>query len=109
MCPYSSSSSSTSSHLYSPEVTRISVEKATSTSAAVTLPATVARTQPVRGSPVGSDRMLFGTDDPAFDPVHPKEEWLDNVRALADREVEPTFTVDEINRLLGQNALDLLT
>ena len=57
---------------------------------------------------VGSDRMLFGTDDPAFDPVHPKEEWLDNVRALADREAEPTFTDVEIDRLLGQNALDLL-
>jgi predicted TIM-barrel fold metal-dependent hydrolase len=57
---------------------------------------------------VGSDRMLFGTDDPAFDPVHPKEEWLDNVRALADREAEPTFTEVEIDRLLGQNALDLL-
>jgi predicted TIM-barrel fold metal-dependent hydrolase len=57
---------------------------------------------------VGSDRMLFGTDDPAFDPVHPKEEWLDNVRALADREAEPTFTEVEIDRLMGQNALDLL-
>jgi len=57
---------------------------------------------------VGSDRMLFGTDDPAFDPVHPKEEWLENVRALAEREAEPMFTDDEIDRLLGQNALDLL-
>lgn len=57
---------------------------------------------------VGSDRMLFGTDDPAFDPVHPKEEWLENVRALAEREREPTFTDEEIDRLLGRNALDLL-
>jgi predicted TIM-barrel fold metal-dependent hydrolase len=57
---------------------------------------------------VGSDRMLFGTDDPAFDPVHPKEEWLENVQALADRETEPTFTAAEIDRLLGENALDLL-
>ncbi|WP_049899075.1 amidohydrolase family protein [Halococcus agarilyticus] len=57
---------------------------------------------------VGSDRMLFGTDDPAFDPVHPKEEWLENVRTLADRDEEPTFTETEIDRLLGQNALDLL-
>lgn len=57
---------------------------------------------------VGSDRMLFGTDDPAFDPVHPKEEWLENVRALEERETEPTFTEDEIAALLGGNAERLL-
>lgn len=57
---------------------------------------------------VGSDRMLFGTDDPAFDPVHPKEEWIENVRSLADREAEPTFTEREIDRLLGSNAGQLL-
>lgn len=57
---------------------------------------------------VGSDRMHFGTDDPAFDPVHPKEEWIDNVKALADRETEPTFTGDEIEQLLGKNSDRLL-
>ena len=56
---------------------------------------------------VGSDRMHFGTDDPAFDPVHPKEEWLDNVRSLADREADPTFTDKEIERLLGENTMRL--
>lgn len=57
---------------------------------------------------VGSDRMHFGTDDPAFDPVHPKEEWIDNVKALADRETDPTFTDDEIEQLLGKNSDRLL-
>jgi len=56
---------------------------------------------------VGSDRMHFGTDDPAFDPVHPKEEWIDNVRALAERTEEPTFTDDEIEQLLGENSARL--
>ena len=57
---------------------------------------------------VGSDRMHFGTDDPAFDPVHSKEEWIDNVKALADRETAPTFTEDEIEQLLGKNSDRLL-
>lgn len=57
---------------------------------------------------VGSDRMHFGTDDPAFDPVHPKEEWIENVRALADREEAPTFTDEEIEQLLGKNSNRLL-
>jgi len=57
---------------------------------------------------VGSDRMLFGTDDPAFDPVHPKEEWIENVRALAERKADPTFTDEEIQSLLGENADRLL-
>jgi len=56
---------------------------------------------------VGSDRMHFGTDDPAFDPVHPKEEWIDNVRALAERTEEPTFADDEIEQLLGENSARL--
>lgn len=58
---------------------------------------------------VGSDRIHWGTDDPAFDPVHPKEEWLENVRALADREDDPTFTDTEIDRLLGHNSEELLS
>ncbi len=56
---------------------------------------------------VGSDRMLFGTDDPAFYPVHPKDEWIGNIRALASRETDPTFTDEEIESLLGQNATRL--
>jgi len=56
---------------------------------------------------VGSDRMHFGTDDPAFDPVHPKEEWIGNVRGLAERTEDPTFTDDEIERLLGENSARL--
>lgn len=57
---------------------------------------------------VGSDRMHFGTDDPAFDPVHPKDEWLDNVRGLADRDNPPTFEVEEVDRMLGENTDRLL-
>jgi len=57
---------------------------------------------------VGSDRMHFGTDDPAFDPVHPKEEWIENVQALADRTESPTFTDDEVEQLLGTNSARLL-
>jgi predicted TIM-barrel fold metal-dependent hydrolase len=56
---------------------------------------------------VGSDRMHFGTDDPAFYPVHPKDEWIDNVRALAERESDPTFTEREVERLLGENSAEL--
>jgi len=56
---------------------------------------------------VGSDRMHFGTDDPAFDPVHPKEEWIDNVNALRERETKPTFTDEEIDALLGENTKQL--
>ena len=56
---------------------------------------------------LGSDRILFGTDDPAFDPVHPKEEWIDNVRGLAARTEGPTFTDDEIDALLGGAAQQL--
>ncbi|MFP9061487.1 amidohydrolase family protein [Natrialbaceae archaeon A-chndr2] len=57
---------------------------------------------------VGSDRMFFGTDDPAFDPVHPKEEWIETLRELPEREVEPTFTTEEIEQLLGGAAATFL-
>lgn len=56
---------------------------------------------------VGSDRMHFGTDDPAFDPVHPKEEWIENVRALAQRDEKPSFSTREIEQLLGENTARL--
>lgn len=32
---------------------------------------------------LGPDRVLFGTDDPVFDPTSPKEDWIQNVRSLA--------------------------
>jgi hypothetical protein len=51
--------------------------------------------------------MHFGTDDPAFDPVHPKEEWIENVQVLAERETEPTFSAREIEQLLGENTARL--
>ncbi|WP_435158239.1 amidohydrolase family protein [Haladaptatus sp. DFWS20] len=57
---------------------------------------------------VGGDRMHFGTDDPAFDPVHPKEEWLENIRGLTTREKAPRFENEEIEHLLGKNTDHLL-
>jgi predicted TIM-barrel fold metal-dependent hydrolase len=57
---------------------------------------------------LGADRVHFGTDDPMFDPVHPKEEWLATLRSLAHRPDEPTFTTDEIDLLLGDGAAELL-
>ncbi|MFP9191444.1 amidohydrolase family protein [Natrialbaceae archaeon A-CW1-1] len=57
---------------------------------------------------VGSDRIFFGTDDPAFDPVHSKEEWIETIRALSNRETEPTFTEEEIDLLLGGGAKSFL-
>lgn len=49
---------------------------------------------------LGADRVHFGTDDPMFDPVYPKEEWIETVRSLAYRPDEPTFTTEEIDFVL---------
>lgn len=58
---------------------------------------------------LGADRVLFGTDDPVYDPTFPKEEWIETVRSLADREREPTFTDDEVSAILGAGSAALLT
>lgn len=57
---------------------------------------------------LGADRVLWGTDDPVFDPAFPKEEWIQATRDLADREEEPTFTEDEVETILGGAGADLL-
>lgn len=57
---------------------------------------------------IGADRVHWGTDDPVFDPVYPKEEWIEYVRGLADREERPTFTDEEIEQVLGGGAMALL-
>lgn len=50
---------------------------------------------------LGADRVHFATDDPLFDPVYPKEEWIETIRSLAYRPDEPTFTSEEIDLVLG--------
>lgn len=57
---------------------------------------------------LGADRVHWGTDDPVFDPVYPKEEWIEYVRGLVEREERPTFTDEEITQVLGGGALALL-
>lgn len=53
---------------------------------------------------LGADRVHFGTDDPMFDPVYPKEGWIATVRSLAHRPDEPTFSPEEIDRVLTSAA-----
>lgn len=57
---------------------------------------------------VGAHRIHFGTDDPVFDPLFPKEAWIENISGLSDRESAPLFEEDEINLLLGEGAKPLL-
>lgn len=57
---------------------------------------------------LGADRVHFGTDDPVFDPVHPKEEWVAHVEGLVERETEPQFTQSEVDTILGDGAATLL-
>lgn len=57
---------------------------------------------------LGADRVHFGTDDPAFDPVYPKEDWIAHVEGLADRETDPTFSQSEIDAIMGVSAAALL-
>ena len=57
---------------------------------------------------LGADRVHFGTDDPVFDPVYPKEDWIATVESLASREAEPHFTEAEVSTVLGDGAAALL-
>lgn len=57
---------------------------------------------------LGADRVHFGTDDPVFDPVHSKEDWIDHVTGLADRESAPEFTQTEVDAIMGEGAAVLL-
>ncbi|MFB6169757.1 MAG: amidohydrolase family protein [Haloarculaceae archaeon] len=57
---------------------------------------------------LGADRVLWGTDDPVFDPAAPKEEWIAATRALADRETGATFTDEEVETILGGASAALL-
>ncbi|WP_254525922.1 amidohydrolase family protein [Natrinema caseinilyticum] len=57
---------------------------------------------------LGATRVHFGTDDPAFDPVFPKDDWIELVAGLADRTVDPTFTQAEVDTILGAGAAKLL-
>lgn len=57
---------------------------------------------------LGADRVHFGTDDPVFDPVYPKENWVAHVEGLADREREPYFSEQEVEMILSEGAAKLL-
>ena len=57
---------------------------------------------------IGADRVHFGTDDPVFDPVYRKEDWIAQVEGLAEREREPRFTSGEVETILGSGAAKLL-
>jgi len=57
---------------------------------------------------LGAGRVHFGTDDPGFDPTHPKEDWISTVRELSNRDSDPTFTQQEINIILGEGATKIL-
>jgi microsomal dipeptidase-like Zn-dependent dipeptidase len=57
---------------------------------------------------LGADRVHFGTDDPVFDPVHSKEDWIEHVAGLADRESAPEFTQAEVDAIMGEGAAALL-
>jgi predicted TIM-barrel fold metal-dependent hydrolase len=56
---------------------------------------------------LGADRVHWGTDDPIFDPTYPKEEWIERVRSLPDRE-ENALTDREVEQVLGEAGADLL-
>lgn len=56
---------------------------------------------------LGVDRVHWGTDDPVFDPAYPKEEWLDAVRSLTDRE-DHRLAEEDVDQILGGGAADLL-
>jgi len=57
---------------------------------------------------MGSDRILFGTDGPTFDPFFSKRAYVDFLQHLVEREEAPRFSTDEIQRLLEGNARQLL-
>jgi predicted TIM-barrel fold metal-dependent hydrolase len=57
---------------------------------------------------LGPDRVHFGTDDPVYDPVFPKEDWIETIRGLASRDDRPTFTDTEIEMILGGGARRLI-
>lgn len=57
----------------------------------------------------GKDRVLFGTDGPAFDPFVSKREWVQQVRNLAEPQAEGSrFAKEEIDAMLEGNAKRVL-
>ncbi len=57
---------------------------------------------------MGSDRILFGTDGPTFDPFLSKRAYVDFLQQLMERQETPRFSTDEMRRLLEGNARHLL-
>ena len=57
---------------------------------------------------LGADRVHFGTDDPVFDPVYTKEDWIATVERLGDRDAEPRFSRREVSAIMGDGAVEVL-
>ena len=58
----------------------------------------------------GSERVLFGTDGPAYRPIVPDQDWISIIKALPERgaELGLDFTGAEVAGLLGGNAAQVL-
>jgi predicted TIM-barrel fold metal-dependent hydrolase len=57
----------------------------------------------------GIDRMLWGTDSPAFDALVPINKWINIVKRLPqDSPPNINFTKEEVDAILGDNARRLL-
>ncbi len=58
---------------------------------------------------VGIDRVLFGTDGPAYRPLVNDKQWVDLVKGLPENAPEGVkFTAQEVDALLGGTAKKLL-
>jgi predicted TIM-barrel fold metal-dependent hydrolase len=58
---------------------------------------------------VGPSKVLFGTDNPIFSIVEPTRNWIRLLKDLPSNAPDGiTFTQDEVNAILGENAARLL-
>ena len=58
---------------------------------------------------MGSDRILFGTDGPFVSPGFTTKDWIEAIKALPEKSPEEVaFTNEEVARILGRNAQNLL-
>jgi len=58
---------------------------------------------------VGVSKVLFGTDNPIFQVVRSTKDWIALIRDLPSKAPDGiTFTDDEVNAILGGNAVSLL-
>ena len=58
---------------------------------------------------VGVSKILFGTDDPIFRMVIPTADWIRSIKDLPKNAPKGiSFTEEEVNAILGDNAADML-